>query len=137
MGATDTTSGKTILACVILVGGVFTALLFTPLGTAVEVLYVAPVLLSLSVPQRRLTVICGMQTTDDGILIVIEDADTSFDPDPAKGGPGLGLISMKERVRLVSGRLSFRPNQTGTGLEVWAPLQTEVECGTATCTAGG
>jgi signal transduction histidine kinase len=66
-----------------------------------------------------------LQSANNGILLIVEDFGASFNPDLARGRRGLGLISMEERVRLVNGRLSFRPEKTGTRLEVWVPLSSD------------
>ena len=44
--------------------------------------------------------------TNDGIELCISDAGVGFAPEVAKEKAGLGLISMRERLRLVGGQLS-------------------------------
>ena len=46
-----------------------------------------------------------------------------FDLKEGADGQGLGLWSMRERVRLVGGRFEIHSEaQKGTRIEVWAPL---------------
>ncbi|HXW13382.1 MAG TPA: chemotaxis protein CheB [Terriglobia bacterium] len=55
--------------------------------------------------------------------MVIQDFGRGFDPSAARSGHGLGLVSMKERVRLVKGKLSVnsKPGE-GTRVEVQIPV---------------
>ncbi len=57
------------------------------------------------------------------LKLTIEDSGIGFDMAQTTGLPGLGLASMKERVRLIRGRLSIEsvPGQ-GTIIKVLAPL---------------
>ena len=46
-----------------------------------------------------------------------------FDPESARTRRGLGLLSMRERLRLVSGTISFeRVEPTGTRIDVCIPF---------------
>ncbi len=57
----------------------------------------------------------------DGVLTLrVSDLGRGFDPDSGK--PGLGLISMKERLRLVGGRLSLH-SAPGAGTEIVAEVR--------------
>ena len=71
---------------------------------------------------------CVTLTQADGDLrLLVSDTGVGFDVQQEQGTKGLGLISMKERVRLVGGTLLLesRPG-TGTELEVRVPgLPTE------------
>jgi PAS domain S-box-containing protein len=60
-----------------------------------------------------------------GIHLSIQDTGVGFDPESLRR-PGLGIISMKERVRLVQGEFSIysRPGQ-GTEVTVFVPLPKE------------
>jgi PAS domain S-box-containing protein len=61
---------------------------------------------------------------DNGqVRLTIRDSGIGFDKADLKGRTGLGLASMKERVRLIEGRFSVssRPGQ-GTTIDVRAPL---------------
>jgi PAS domain S-box-containing protein len=58
----------------------------------------------------------------------IEDNGQGFDPSGAKGKNALGLISMKERARLVNGNFTIRSEPgKGTTLEVSAGSQRKLE----------
>jgi PAS domain S-box-containing protein len=59
---------------------------------------------------------------DDGIVLCVSDAGAGFSPESAKAGGGLGLVSMRERLRLVGGQLSVEsePSQ-GTRIRVRIP----------------
>jgi len=60
----------------------------------------------------------------DGITLRVEDTGDGFDLNEVKGKGGLGLISMEERVRLVSGRFNIKSQSgEGTKVEVFVPLQ--------------
>ncbi len=60
------------------------------------------------------------------VALVIEDRGDGFQVEEARGQGGLGLISMKERVRLVNGEFSIRSEPgKGTEIEVHVPLVAE------------
>jgi len=60
----------------------------------------------------------------DGIRLRIEDTGDGFDLNEVKGKGGLGLISMEERVRLVSGKFAIQSQPgKGTIVEVFVPLK--------------
>ena len=57
------------------------------------------------------------------LLLRISDTGKGFDPESKRGAAGLGLVSMRERLRLVGGMLSIsgiEPN--GTQIEVRVPI---------------
>jgi PAS domain S-box-containing protein len=57
-------------------------------------------------------------TLGDGtVVLTIEDDGRGFDIDAIKGRGGLGMISMEERARLISGKLSIA-SQAGQGTRV-------------------
>ena len=60
------------------------------------------------------------------IQLIVRDSGAGFDPDNLKG-QGLGLISMRERLRLVNGQLSIesRPRH-GTTIRASVPVETRV-----------
>jgi signal transduction histidine kinase len=64
--------------------------------------------------------------TSEGIHLSIQDAGIGFDTERLKLKPGLGLVSIRERLRLVGGELTVqsRPSE-GTRLEVHVPVATE------------
>jgi signal transduction histidine kinase len=57
----------------------------------------------------------------DGIRLVVSDSGIGFDWEHAINGRGLGLISMRERLRLVNGELSIQ-SESGRGTTVLARL---------------
>jgi len=57
--------------------------------------------------------------TQDEILLVVSDSGIGFDSRGAINGRGLGLISMRERLRLVNGELSIQ-SKPGRGTTVLA-----------------
>jgi signal transduction histidine kinase len=59
----------------------------------------------------------------DEIVLTVSDAGVGFDPARAAKGRGIGLASMRERLRLVRGQLSIesRPGQ-GTVMRARVPL---------------
>ncbi len=61
----------------------------------------------------------------EAMHLIIHDSGVGFNPQAAMKGPGLGLVSMKERLKLVSGEFSIR-SQPGKGSTVHAcvPLLT-------------
>ncbi len=59
----------------------------------------------------------------DRIDLCVSDSGTGFDPESSKGTPGLGLISMRERLRLVRGDLSIESEPSrGTRIRARVPL---------------
>ena len=64
-----------------------------------------------------------LQGLSDGIRLLIQDKGIGFDPNEVKKKAGIGLSSMRERVRLINGTISFKskPGQ-GTEIEVSIPL---------------
>ena len=64
--------------------------------------------------------------TATDIQLVVRDSGAGFDPDTLKG-QGLGLISMRERLRLVKGQLSIesRPGH-GTTIRATVPVKMRV-----------
>lgn len=65
-----------------------------------------------------------LRKADGGLLLAVRDGGAGFDPAGPKPGPSLGLMSMRERVRLVNGTLDIEsaPGQ-GTTLVAWVPAQ--------------
>jgi len=55
--------------------------------------------------------------------LLVRDSGVGFDPEDAIRGRGLGLTSMKERLKLVHGKLSVESNiAQGTVVRATAPL---------------
>jgi len=59
----------------------------------------------------------------DGIGVTIEDAGVGFNPTMLEKEAGLGLVSMRERLRLVHGtiRIDSAPSR-GTRVDAWVPV---------------
>jgi signal transduction histidine kinase len=58
----------------------------------------------------------------DGVRVTVDDDGAGFDPKALNGGAGLGLMSMRERVRLVHGTLDIESGAShGTHIEAWTP----------------
>jgi PAS domain S-box-containing protein len=60
-----------------------------------------------------------MSGTQDGICLIVSDSGIGFDLRHTVNGRGLGLISMRERLRLVNGELSIQ-SEPGRGTAVLA-----------------
>jgi len=70
----------------------------------------------------------GVQLREDpsGIHLVIRDSGRGFDVEAALQGKGLGLTSMRERVRLVNGTITIESKPMGgTTIYVRVPLGLE------------
>jgi two-component system NarL family sensor kinase len=67
----------------------------------------------------------------DTIGLTVKDSGAGFHPDEAMRGPGLGLTSMKERLKIVGGQLSIHSEREGgTTIHAVAPLRvpTKPQC---------
>jgi PAS domain S-box-containing protein len=64
-----------------------------------------------------------LRGTPDEIHLVVSDSGVGFDSNAAKHGPGLGLVSMEERLKLLNGIISIesRPEH-GTAIHARLPL---------------
>lgn len=62
--------------------------------------------------------------TPDGIYLSVSDSGVGFDPSSPGIASGLGMVSMRERLRLVGGNLHIdsEPGR-GTRVEAWVPLE--------------
>jgi PAS domain S-box-containing protein len=69
-----------------------------------------------------------LRGTSDEVRLSVSDSGAGFDPVAAIAGRGLGLISMQERVRRVSGefRIDSRPGR-GTTVYARVPVRTRVK----------
>ena len=68
------------------------------------------------------TVRVSLTERDERLRLVIADDGVGFDPDRIANKQGLGLVSMKERVRLLQGTLRIRSSPSaGTVVEVSVP----------------
>ena len=64
----------------------------------------------------------------DQIEMCVSDSGTGFDPESSQGKPGLGLISMRERLRLVGGHLAIESEPAlGTRIRARVRLTTANE----------
>ena len=64
--------------------------------------------------------------TPGQIHLTISDEGSGFDVEVAKAGPGIGLISMAERMKLVDGDLAIESQpQHGTTIRVRVPVSAE------------
>jgi signal transduction histidine kinase len=58
------------------------------------------------------------------INLTVKDSGTGFDPHEAMRGPGLGLTSMKERLKVIGGQLSIHSEHgRGAMIQAVAPLR--------------
>ena len=65
----------------------------------------------------------ALTANENEIRLVVSDQGCGFDPAKAAGGSSLGLVSMRERVRLVHGHISIQSrSDEGTRIEVQVPL---------------
>jgi len=65
----------------------------------------------------------ALRVREDSIFLEISDTGDGFDPAEVGGRAGLGLVSMRERLRLVSGELTIDSAPgSGTRLSARAPL---------------
>ncbi len=65
--------------------------------------------------------------TSDEVHFRVSDYGAGFEPEAAREGRGLGLISMRERVRLLKGTFSIQSQlQHGTTIRVRVPLHAEI-----------
>ena len=61
--------------------------------------------------------------TTDAIHLTVRDSGIGFDPEAAMKGTGLGLVSMRERMKLVNGTFSIDSNaRHGTTIHASVPL---------------
>ncbi len=63
-----------------------------------------------------------VKADDGGVRLTVADEGVGFDPSRLETKPGLGFVSMRERLRLVHGTIQVHsvPAQ-GTTLDVWVP----------------
>ena len=69
-------------------------------------------------------VVVTISRTPDKLKIVISDEGEGFDPDGSRTNAGIGLVSIRERLRLVGGKLSVRSApMRGTEILAQVPLR--------------
>ena len=65
-----------------------------------------------------------IEKVDDTLHLSVSDDGAGFDAKDGADRQGLGLWSMRERVRLVSGRFEIHSDeQKGTTIDVWTPIK--------------
>src|SRR5262249_43721596 len=70
-----------------------------------------------------------MGCSENQLHLTISDRGTGFDTGAAVNKGGLGLISMRERVRLVNGSFVIESKpMAGTTVDVRVPLEAEQVC---------
>jgi PAS domain S-box-containing protein len=75
---------------------------------------------------RRVNV--ELREISNGLQLVVSDLGTGFDVETALRGKGLGLSSMRERVRLVNGTISIESKpMSGTTIHVSVPAELEYD----------
>src|SRR5215469_15848239 len=68
----------------------------------------------------------------DQIQLTLSDSGKGFDIAALASGQGMGLASMRERIRLVHGKITIQSEPSiGTCIQAWVPLQTSPVPGTA------
>jgi signal transduction histidine kinase len=60
----------------------------------------------------------ALSLQNGSVLFSLEDDGVGFDPEMVRGRGGLGLISMRERTRLVNGKLSITSGKLGHGTRI-------------------
>ena len=70
-----------------------------------------------------------LRQADGGLLLAVRDEGAGFDPGSPRQDPSLGLMSMRERMRLANGTLDIEaaPGQ-GTTLVAWVPTHEVQGC---------
>jgi two-component system NarL family sensor kinase len=64
-----------------------------------------------------------LESVDSKVHLGIKDNGIGFDVSATSRKGGIGLLSMKERVRLVDGEIMLKSKPGhGTRIDVWAPL---------------
>jgi signal transduction histidine kinase len=66
----------------------------------------------------------GLYGTPDEVHLAVSDSGRGFDREATKGGRGLGLVSMEERLKILKGTLSIdsQPSR-GTAIRASVPLR--------------
>jgi PAS domain S-box-containing protein len=65
--------------------------------------------------------------TPDEICLLVADFGAGFDLEAARKGPGLGLVSMQERVRMMNGTLTIETHPgLGTAIRIHVPVNRKV-----------
>ena len=68
-----------------------------------------------------------IETTGNALHLSISDDGAGYEVNNGAGHEGLGLRSMRERVRLVGGRFEVHSElRKGTRIDVWVPLKSDI-----------
>ncbi len=71
-----------------------------------------------------------IETMGDTLHLAISDDGVGFDVNDGVDRQGLGLWSMRRRVRLVGGRYEiYSKKQNGTRIEIWTPIKLDSDAG--------
>jgi signal transduction histidine kinase len=70
----------------------------------------------------------ALSATAEAVQLIVRDAGAGFDVEAAKKNPGLGMVSMQERVNLVHGTflVDSKPGK-GTRIVATVPFVSEYE----------
>jgi ABC-type uncharacterized transport system substrate-binding protein/two-component sensor histidine kinase len=78
-----------------------------------------------------------IEKVDDTLHLSIADDGVGFDVEDSSRPQGLGLWSMRRRVRLAGGRYEIcSKRQEGTRIEVWTPIKPDSDAGRTDSVAG-
>jgi signal transduction histidine kinase len=67
--------------------------------------------------------------TPDEIHLTVRDSRVGFHPEAARGGRGLGLVSMEERLKLLNGTLTIESQpKSGTTIHARVPFSSSEDC---------
>ena len=74
----------------------------------------------------------GLRVTDSQVLLTVEDNGKGLGPDTGESvRPGVGIASMRERVRELGGEFLITSETTGAKIQVTLPILQEVGCPSA------
>lgn len=74
----------------------------------------------------------SLTNVSNEIALTVHDSGIGFDPEKAMSGSGLGLASMRERLKLVAGKFSIDSHlQRGTTIRARVPLSPKTKSATA------
>jgi signal transduction histidine kinase len=73
---------------------------------------------------RAATVDVSLRPSETGLRLTVKDNGVGFHSGEEQKRPSLGLASMRERVRLLGGRMTIESEPgRGTALDIWVPFQ--------------
>lgn len=71
----------------------------------------------------------SLSVESNEIRLTVRDSGAGFDPKRAMGAQGIGLSSMKERLKLVGGTLSIDSQRnSGTAVQARVPIGSRMKC---------